>query len=274
MNLERVFVPAVAGAPRLACSCAGAGELVLFLHGIGGNRSNWTEQLESLGGRCRAVAWDARGYGDSDDYEGELVFGDFAADLLRVLDHFGAASAHLVGLSMGGRIALDFCERHPGRVASLTLCDTFPGFDESFTAEAREEFIRSRREPLLRGVAPRDMAPDVAKNLVSPSAAPEVVQRLIDSMAMVHVASYIKAIEATTQYQRVADLEQIRVPTQIIVGEDDRLTPPALSQKMATAIPGARLAIIENAGHLSNLERREQFDAVLLDFLNEVGALS
>lgn len=247
---------------------------MLFLHGIGGNRSNWTTQLEVLGGRCRAVAWDARGYGESDDYEGDLDFGDFSADLLRTLDHFEAPSAHLVGLSMGGRIALDFCERHPGRVASLTLCDTFPGFDDSFTPAARDEFIQSRREPLLRGVAPRDMAPDVAKSLVSPSAAPEVVQTLIDSMAIVHVASYIKAIEATTRYERIAELESIGVPTQIIVGEDDRLTPPAISKKMAAAIGDARLAIIKDAGHLPNLERPDRFDAVLLAFLQEVGALS
>ena len=173
---------------------------------------------------------------------------------------------------MGGRIALDFYERDPGRVASLTLCDTFPGFDASFSREARDEFIRTRREPLLRGVAPRDMAPEVAKSLVSPSAAPEVIQTLIESMAILHVDSYIKAIEATTRYERVADLKLVRVPTQIVVGEDDRLTPPEVSRQMAEAIPDARLCVIENAEHLTNLEQPDVFDATLLAFLREVGA--
>ena len=163
MGIERVFVEGPASAPRIACDHLGAGALVLFLHGIGGNRTNWTRQLHSVGEHFHAVAWDARGYGDSDDYDGPLDFGDFSDDLLRVLAHFGAATAHLVGLSLGGRIALDFYERHPDRVASLVLCDTFPGFEASFSPEARDEFIRSRREPLLRGVSPREMAPEVAK---------------------------------------------------------------------------------------------------------------
>ncbi len=267
-------MPAAGTAPRLACDVVGAGALVVCLHGIGGNRSNWARQLETLGGRCRAVAWDARGYGESDDYEGPLDFGDFAADLLRLLDHLGAERGHLVGLSMGGRIALDFCERHPERVASLVLCDTFPGFDASFSAEARDEFIRSRREPLLRGVSPREMAPDVAKTLVSPSTGPEITEQLVESMARLHVESYIKATEATTRYERVADLAAIATPTQVIVGADDRLTPPSISEQMAAALPDARLAVLEHAGHLSNLERPEAFDTVLVAFLEEVGALA
>ncbi len=274
MGIERVFVEGPASAPRIACDHLGAGALVLFLHGIGGNRTNWTRQLHSVGEHFHAVAWDARGYGDSDDYDGPLDFGDFSDDLLRVLAHFGAATAHLVGLSLGGRIALDFYERHPDRVASLVLCDTFPGFEASFSPEARDEFIRSRREPLLRGVSPREMAPEVAKTLVSPSTTPAIVEQLIESMANLHVESYIKTIEATTRYEPVADLAKVEVPTQIIVGEDDRLTPPVISRRMAAALPEARLAVVEQAGHLTNLEQPERFDALVLEFLRGAGVAS
>src|SRR5438876_8255925 len=107
----------VAGPPRIAFDHAGVGPLVVLMHGIGGNRSNWHDQLPELARSFHAVAWDARGYGDSDDYDGDLDFGDFARDLARLLDHFGAARAHLVGLSMGGVIALDFVTRWPARVA-------------------------------------------------------------------------------------------------------------------------------------------------------------
>ena len=257
---------------RIAFDHAGTGPLVVFLHGIGGNRTNWTEQLQAIADTFHAVAWDARGYGESDDYEGPLSFADFSGDLVRLLDHFGVARAHLVGLSMGGRIALDFYERHPDRVASLVLCDTFPGFDgESFPRAEREKFVRSRRDPLLAGQTPREMAPPVAKGLVSPSAGPEVVARLVESMAALHTDSYIKAIEATTHSERVADLAQIAVPVQLIVGQDDTLTPPSLSESMAAALPDARLEILENAGHLTNLERPEAFNFVLGKFLEEVG---
>ena len=92
----------IPGSPRIAVDHEGTGPLSIFLHGIGGNRTNWHDQLAVVGAHFHAVAWDARGYGASDDYDGALDFGDFAVDLARVIDHFGVARAHLVGLSMGG----------------------------------------------------------------------------------------------------------------------------------------------------------------------------
>jgi 3-oxoadipate enol-lactonase len=137
---EKVMMP---GAPRIAVEHIGAGPLAIFLHGIGGNRTNWRDQLLAFSRDFHVVAWDARGYGDSDDYDGPLDFGDFAADLRRVLDHFSAQRTHLIGLSMGGVIGLDFVSRYQDRVATLTLCDSSPGF--GFLSEARRaEFIRLR----------------------------------------------------------------------------------------------------------------------------------
>ena len=99
--------------PRIAVDHIGSGPLVICLHGIGGNRTNWHDQLRAFSSHFHAAAWDARGYGESDDYEGPLDFADFSRDLLRVLDFFAAQRAHLVGLSMGGLIAMDFCLSYP-----------------------------------------------------------------------------------------------------------------------------------------------------------------
>lgn len=258
------FVP---GAPRLAYDVAGSGPTLVFLHGIGGNRRNWARQLGALADVCRTVAWDARGYGDSEDYAEPLAFTDFAADLLRLIDHLQVERAHLCGLSMGGRIVLDFYARHPQRVASLILADTFPGFDASFTQEGRERFVRERRQPLLDGKQPADIAPAIARSLVSSSASAAVTQDLIESISMLHKESYIKTIEAMTMYEPVADLAAIKVPVQIIVGAEDKLTPPAVSRKMAAAIPGARLLELENAGHLSNIEAPDAFNACIREFI-------
>lgn len=268
-----VSAPAyVPGKPRLAYDAVGAGPTVVFLHGIGGNRSNWREQLDALASEFHAVSWDARGYGDSDDYEGPLAFPMFAADLLRLLDHLGVEQAHLVGLSMGGRIAMDFYEAHPSRVASLVLCDTFPGYDASITPEQREKFIASRKKPLVEdGKEPRDIAPMVAPTLLSKSATPASLQRLVDSMAILHKDSYIKAIEAMTRYEPVAQLAAFRVPTLVVCGDEDMLTPPAIAHDMAAKIPGARLVILEHTGHLSNIEQPAAFNAVLLGFLRRPG---
>ena len=265
--MRKITTAKVPGAPRLAYSAAGQGSVVVFMHGIGGNRSNWDEQVAHFGERYHAVAWDARGYGDSDDYPDALSFPDFAADLHRLLDHLAVPAAHLVGLSMGGRIALDFYEQAPERVLSLGLVDTFPGYDDSFTAEAREKFIRLRKQPLLEGKEPRDIAPVVAKTLISPSATPAHYARLIASMTALHKESYIKALEAMTRYAPVAKLGAIRVPALVVVGADDRLTPPSVAREMVTAIPNARLAILRRAGHLSNIEQPEWFNRVLEEFL-------
>lgn len=261
------FVP---GAPRLAFEEAGQGACVVFLHGIGGNRTNWRDQLDALAPAYRAIAWDARGYGDSDDYDGDLVFPDFAADLLRLLDHLGVAKAHLVGLSMGGRIVMDFYESHPARVASLVLCDTFPGYDGSVTAEQREAFIRSRQQPLLEGKEPRDIAPSVAPTLLSSQPSPATLQKLIDSMTVLHKASYLKTIVAMTRYEPVAKLADFNVPTLVICGDEDKLTPPAIAREMASTVPGAELVILVKAGHLTNIEQPILFNAALLGFLERV----
>jgi len=258
----------VAGAPRIAYDIAGSGETLVCLHGIGGNRRNWAGQLRGLAEVCRVVAWDARGYGDSDDYAGPLAFTDFADDLLRLLDHLGVERADLCGLSMGGRIVLDFYERHADRVRSLLLVDTFPGFDASFTQEGRERFVRERRQPLVEGKQPADIAPAVARTLVSPKASAEVVQQLIDSISLLHKESYIKTIEAMTMYQPVTDVSIITVPVQIIVGADDKLTPPAIARKMAENIANARLLELPDTGHLSNIEAPDAFNACVREFLS------
>ena len=256
----------IPGPPRIAVDHAGAGQLLIMLHGIGGNRTNWHDQLPVFGVHFHAVSWDARGYGASDDHEGPLDFGDFARDLARVLDHFNSARAHLVGLSMGGMIAMDFYSRYPERVATLTICDSLPGFNH-LTPEQRREFVRLRQEPLLNGKEPKDIASSVAETLIGKSARPGSFERLVASMSALHKESYLKTIAGGASYQRHFELEKFAVPTHVVVGDEDRLTPPEMSRQMAARIPGARLTVIEGAGHLSNIEQPEKFNGAVLGFL-------
>jgi 3-oxoadipate enol-lactonase len=262
----------IPGPPALAAELAGAGPLALFMHGIGGNRSNWQANLPAFAPHFACVAWDARGYGGSEDYAGPLAFDDFVADLLRVLDHFGAGRAHLVGLSMGGRIAMRAALLHPHRIATLTLLDTHEGF-EAFTPEQRQAFVDSRRAPLLAGQEPADIADGVARSLVGPHATPQQLQQLVQSIAALHKDSYIKSLQATVDQVVLGDISRIAAPAHFVVGADDRLTPVAMHHEMAAKLGGAPVTVLPRAGHLSNIENAPAFNAAALEWLLPRAAL-
>jgi len=256
----------VGPAPRLAVSVAGSGPLVVFLHGIGGNRAHWDDQLAAFAPEFTACAPDVRGYGESDDYDGSLAFGDLARDVLRVMDHFGAARAHLVGLSLGGRVARDLCLRHPDRVATLVLCNTHPGFD-ALAPEQVDAFVRSRQGPLLGGKSPAELAPDLARNVLGKSASARARERLLASLAALRKDAYLKTLESSVREDRGAAVERIAVPTLVVTSDEDTVYPPATAEAMARRIPGARLAVIAGAGHVSNLEQPDAFNDTVLGFL-------
>lgn len=256
----------VGPAPRIALSVAGGGPLVVFLHGIGGNRSHWDDQLPVFAREFAACAWDARGYGDSDDYDGPLAFADLGADLLRVLDFLGAERAHLVGLSLGGRIARDLGLRHPERVATLTLCNTHAGFDE-LAPDAVDDFLRARQGPLLAGKTLPELAPGLARRIVGASAAPGAYERLVASLAGLRKSVYLRTLEASVREDRGAPVERIAAPTLVVTSDEDAVYPPATAERLARRIPGARFAVIRGAGHLSNVEQPERFNATVLAFL-------
>jgi pimeloyl-ACP methyl ester carboxylesterase len=255
------------GPVSIAYDIEGSGPLVVFLHGIGGNRTNWEGQLERFGDRFCAVSWDGRGYGASDDPPQTLKFTDFADDLLRLLDHLKAERAHLVGLSMGGMIIQDFYGRYPERVATLALVDTSSGFG-GVPEEVRRDFLARRLDPLEKGLKPADIAASVVEVLVGKNASAAVRERLRASLAALRVEPYKQALHAiiTTDFRPV--LPRITVPTLVIVGEEDIVTPPSASEFLVQHIAGAALVRIPGAGHLTNLEKPEAFDAALAAFLD------
>jgi 3-oxoadipate enol-lactonase len=241
----------------LALSVDGEGTLLLFLHGIRGSRRHWARQVEFFSQHFRAAAWDARGYGDSDDYDGALRFDEhFTADVLRVADYFGARKMHLVGLSMGGRIARNFALRHPERLRSLVLAGTSPGFD-ALSGEEVKRFVAERRNATPEGV----------RRLLGSRAVAGAYEQLLESVQRVHQASYEKTLEASVAQDRAAPIEQIEVPTLVITGDEDKVYPPAMAKDIARRIRGAELVTMQGVGHLSNLEQPDEFNQAVLNFL-------
>jgi 3-oxoadipate enol-lactonase len=174
---------------------------------------------------------------------------------------------------MGGRIAMRAALLHPARIATLTLVDTHEGF-EAFSPAQRQAFVDSRRAPLLAGKEPRDIADAVARSLVGPNARPEHLQQLVDSIAALHKDSYIKSLQATVEQVVLGDISSISAPAHFIVGADDSLTPVAMHHEMAAKMGGAPVSVLPRAGHLSNIENPDAFNAAAMAWLRPRAALA
>ncbi len=253
---------------NIAYEHAGTGPLLIFLHGVGGNKSNWTSQLDAFQDSYHCVAWDARGYGGSDDPKEEFSFTDFADDLKNLMDHLEAPSAHIVGLSMGGFIAQDFHARYPERVVTLTLASTSPGMG-LLTPGQRQDFLAKRLAPLETGLTVADMADAVLKVLTGPRADNATRTLLRASLQAVRTNPYKRILRAlvTTDFRQ--QLPDISVPVLVVVGSDDQVLPVANSKYLAENIRNSKLHVIPDTGHLCNIEASDEFNAILGAFLLE-----
>jgi pimeloyl-ACP methyl ester carboxylesterase len=249
--------------------------LCLFLHGIGGGRTNWLTQLQAVGHSMPAAALDLRGYGDSTLGPRQSTVDDYCADILRVAEKLGAQHLVLVGLSYGSWIATSFAMRHPEMLAGLVLSGGCTGMSEAGPDE-REAFRVSREVPLNAGQVPADFAPAVVKVLAGPDASEHIRQTLFDSMAAIPADTYRDALTCFTNPLERFDFAKLTMPVLMMTGEHDRLAPPAEIRAVAGRIwdaaprPDVRFEVIQGAGHICNVERPDLYNRHLLTFLGRL----
>lgn len=260
---RRVAVHDLDGAD-IAWREAGAGDTILFLHGLGGSRTAWEPQLEALSAAWRCVAWDMPGYGRSRPIE-PLTFDAIAAAVVRLLDLIGVERAHLCGLSFGGHHAMHTALRHPRRVASLILADTSPAFGLDGTDAG--DWIRSRTDALDAGLSPGDIAERVIDSVGGPTFAGRERERTIAAFRRIPADGLRAACECLPTHDVRDRLHEIAAPTLVVQGELDRETPLAYAETLAAGIPGARLAVIPGVGHLTPAEAPDEFNALVQGFL-------
>lgn len=242
---------------------------VVFLHGFPFSHEMWAGQIEAVRGFCRAVAFDMRGFGSSEMGDLPVTLEDHVDDLIALMDHLGIEKGAVVGLSMGGYVALRALERNPGRFLAAVLCDTRSEADSNEGRLKRAAAIRAIRE---RGVAPFAegflKAVFGAESFQKRPGTIDRLRRVIERTSPAAMTGTLLALAARTD--TTGSLENIGVPTLILVGEKDVTTPPSASEAMRGKIPRSEIFVIPGAAHMSNLENPEVFNNHLVNFLRRV----
>lgn len=240
---------------------------VVLVNGFPFARALWSGQAAALARRYRVLTYDLRGLGESALGPAPQPLEAYVDDFLGLMDALGIERAALGGLSMGGYIALRAVERAPERFWALLLADTRSEADGDAGKLARAAGIKQLhaggQEEFLRAFLP--------KLLKRPDS--EVGRWLLELMRSNRPASMANALAAMQgRTDTTPALASFALPTLVLVGRDDTLTPPAASESMAARIPGAELVILEDAGHCSNLEAPAAFNAALAGFLDRAAA--
>jgi 3-oxoadipate enol-lactonase len=249
---------------------AGSGPTVLCLHGIGSGSAAFQPQVDELAGELRLLAWDAPGYGKSEDPETVLDLDGFADAAAQVVNERADGPVHVLGVSWGGVIAMRLARRHPELVRSMVLADSSRG---SARRPEQAAAMRDRaRELRSRGAA--EFAATRAPRLLSANASPELVRRATQTMAeSVRLPGYGHAADSMAATDLTDELSGIRTPTLVLCGSEDTVTGVEESQALAGGIQDAVFVTLRGAGHLANQESPESFNAWLSSFVQIIERL-
>jgi len=244
----------------------GDGPVVTMSHSLACNLSMWDPQASALRGRYRVLRYDTRGHGRTSAPAGAYSLEQLAEDLHGLLTGLGIAETHFVGLSMGGMIGQVFTLKHPAMVRSLVLCDT----TSRYPAEAWSTWEQRIRTVEAQGMESM-VEPTLQRWFTEPfrQRRPEVIDPVRAMIRNTPAQGFIGCCHAIPKINVTDRLKEVRCPALVIVGEEDPGTPVAMAREIHAALPSAELAILRSAAHLSNLEQPEEFNRVLLGFLDK-----
>ena len=255
-------MPAIeANGERIHFIDEGDGPPVLFIHSLGTNSYLYRDQIAALKSRWRCIAPDCRGHGAS-SCNGTFEIADVAADHKAVLDQLGIERCHVVGLSMGGPIALNLNARWPGVARSLVLADAFARL-----RDGAEDRIYATQEAVAY-LSMREFGNQYAGDRLLPTTPIEKLDELAAEVAKCPPKAYVDTVRAVFTHDASGDLARVRVPTLILIGDGDDATPMAESEFIRDGIAGSTLRVIPKAGHLSTIDNPEGFTAALREFLD------
>ncbi len=248
----------------------GSGQIpIIFIHGFPFDKSTWQAQIDYFKTSHRAIAYDIRGYGKSSLGDEKLSITLLADDLIKFMDMLQIPKAIVCGLSMGGYILLNAVYRYPSRFAALVLADTQCSADIPESRLKRKNAIADIETNGLQEFAANSIAPLFSKEfLETKNEWPKNIENIITASSVKTITQTLTAL--AIRWETCSTLSEINVPTLILCGAEDAITPPAKSKFMNMEITNSILHIIENSGHLSNLEQPEIFNMHLNNFISDI----
>ncbi len=261
------FVPTNGGIAHCADQGPRSGRPLVFINSLGTDFRIWDELIEPLVGQWRVIRYDKRGHGLSSHPAAAASIADFAADLAGLLDHLRTGPATIVGLSIGGLIAQELYRLRRDLVASLVLNDTGHKIGSNEFWKGRIETVeRGGIAAIADGVMERWFTEDYRRRY------PEMIAGWKAMLSRTPKDGYLAACRAIRDADLTEGAKQIRVPTTVLVGDQDLSTPPDLARELAGLVPGARLEIIAGAGHLPCIEKPAATRALIEAHLKQVSS--
>lgn len=260
---------------------SGSGELIVLMAGLGHGAAYFENAVPLLSGLGRVVAIDPRGVGRSTSKTENYSVESWAADVIELMDHLGAPSAHLVGSSLGACVALQAAVDFPQRVASLVAVAGFSELDRSLELNFRMRIGIIEQLGLGDVLAAHIAMWTLGRDFINTDEGRAAVERLFASVRRNSPERYLAFIRAILAFGRLEPgqqaqpklterLREIRVPSCIIVGGQDILTPVSQSERLASRIAGAELHVVPGCGHITFTERPEETSSLIRDFLLRV----
>ena len=249
---------------ELAYERAGEGPPLVLVHGVLCDSRAWRPQLAGLAGELTVVAWDEPGAGRSSEPEEPFGLADYADALAGLIESLGLGRAAVGGMSWGGIVVQELYRRRPELVAGLILAGTYAGWAGSLPADACAARLASC---LKQSTMPaEEVVEKWMPSLLSARAPDEVINELASMLSDFRPAGFRLAVRAAAAADTRDLLGRIERPTLLLWGEHDARSPVAVGERMRDAIPGARLSVIADAGHVSNLEQPARFNDEVLEF--------
>lgn len=244
----------------------GQGEPLLLIHGLGSSTRNWELQVSYFSQNYRVITYDLRGHGRTSKPPGPYGIGLFAEDTAMLMRRLGIAPAHVAGISMGGMVAFELAVRFPDLLRSLTIVNSYP---EMRVETAREHFEKWQRLLILELLGVRKMGQVLSKRLFIKPEQVELRRKFVEHWAGNDKGSYLESLRAIFGWDVEARLGEIRCPVLVIASDGDYL-PLQEKRKYVTRIPAARLAVIEDARHAVCVEKPQEFNRIMDDFLGSL----